>query len=87
MFIDTSGSMSGIKFRIAKSAIKTVIDTLSNHDFFGIVTFGDNAQRVQQTLLRTTVENKEYLKGKLQNLQVDGQTNYKEAFEEGFRLL
>ena len=43
MIIDISGSMSGTRLTLAKEAAKSVVNTLSNNDFVGIVTFSSTA--------------------------------------------
>lgn len=50
------------KLQIAKDATKAVIDTLSNNDFVGIVSFSGNAQEVNSRLERSTNSTKEKLK-------------------------
>ena len=72
------------KFNTAKEATKAVIDTLSNNDFVGIVTFDDTARRIRKNLVRSTTKAKEELKEEIEKLTARGKTNYKEAFEEGF---
>lgn len=62
LFIDISGSMSGLKLRIAKEATKAIIDTLGIHDFVGVVTFNGKAERIQKNLMRATSATKENLK-------------------------
>ena len=42
--LDTSGSMDGDKMDLAKKAAKSVVNTLSNSDFVGIVSFNSLAQ-------------------------------------------
>ena len=43
LFIDISGSMDGNRINIAKQAAKSVVNTLSNNDFLGVVTFSTSA--------------------------------------------
>ena len=44
LILDVSGSMHGNRLSIAKEAAKRVINTLSNNDFVGVVTFSDTAK-------------------------------------------
>lgn len=43
ILLDISGSMDGIRLKLAKQASKAVIRTLSNNDFVGALSFADSA--------------------------------------------
>ena len=55
LVIDNSGSMSGTKLKAAQSAAKSVLNTLSNNDFIGIIAFnGTSTYLRNRTLIRST---------------------------------
>ena len=57
--IDTSGSMFGDRLQIAKDAATAVINTLSNSDFIGVISFGSTASTLfANKIKRATSENK-----------------------------
>ena len=37
ILLDTSGSMTGKRFTIAQSTVSTILDTLSDEDYFNII--------------------------------------------------
>ena len=43
LMVDISGSMDGNRINLAKEAAKSVINTLSNNDFIGVITFSSTA--------------------------------------------
>lgn len=51
LIIDISGSMQGTRIEIAKEAAKSVVNTFSNNDFVGVVTFSNNAQTLYSNKL------------------------------------
>ena len=60
LIIDTSGSMNGERITIAKSAAKAVVNTLSNNDFLGVISFGSTATTVHSSkITRATLSHKE----------------------------
>lgn len=57
LIIDISGSMEGTKLTIAKAAAKSVINTLSNSDFIGVLSFSDEATIINSNrIVRATDE-------------------------------
>ena len=88
LLIDTSGSMLGERMTLAKDAAKAVINTLSNNDFVGIISFGSSATTVNTTkVTRATIANKQGFTSAIDALEASGQTNYEGAFQKGFELL
>lgn len=56
LMIDTSGSMDGTRINLAKEAAKSVINTLSNNDFIGVITFSSSAQKLgSDKIVRATL--------------------------------
>lgn len=57
LIIDISGSMSGNRITIAKAAAKSVINTLSNSDFIGVLAFNDEVTTLNSNrVVRATDE-------------------------------
>ena len=55
--IDTSSSMLGDGLDVAKTAAKSVISTLSNNDFVGVISFDNIAKTlVANRITRATLE-------------------------------
>lgn len=86
LLLDISGSMNdNFKLDSAKEALISVVNTLSNNDFVGVVTFSDVAEG--NSLARATTENKQSIIEYINGLEAGGSTNYKAAFDKGFELL
>ena len=57
--IDTSGSMFGDRLSIAKDAATAVINTLSNSDFVGVISFSNKARNIYSNkIIRATSTDK-----------------------------
>jgi uncharacterized protein with von Willebrand factor type A (vWA) domain len=41
LLLDTSGSMTGLRLEIGKKLIEFILDTLSDNDFFNVLTFSN----------------------------------------------
>ena len=55
LIIDTSGSMDGERIKLAKAAAKSVLSTLSNNDFVGLIIFNSEAKSLYSNrILRAT---------------------------------
>ena len=89
LVIDVSGSMNQRnRLELAKDAAKTVINTLTNFDFIGVVIFSDAARTVRfTTLVPATTNNINILSNEIDSIRADGQTNYEAAFTKAFNLL
>jgi Mg-chelatase subunit ChlD len=86
--IDTSGSMTGERLTLAKDAATNVINTLGNSDFVGVLNFGSTVSAVYtDKITRATAEVKDAIIEAIDSLDIEGQTNYQDAFTEGFDLL
>ena len=60
LMIDTSGSMGYNRLDIAKEAAIAVVNTLSNSDFVGVISFSNSARSVfSNRILRATSHVKE----------------------------
>jgi hypothetical protein len=89
-----STSTTGDKFKAAKDAAKTVIETLTVSDRIAVVSFADNATIVtldgvdgNNMLIEASDENKKLLKEKINLIEADGVTNFTNAFDEAFTVL
>ena len=88
LVIDVSGSMSDFgRLELAKDAAKTVINTLTNFDYVGVVKFSDTASTLENTLLPATLANIRSLNSDIDGITARGTTNYEAAFREAFDLL
>ena len=92
LVIDVSGSMNAFnRLFIAKEAAKTVVNTLTNFDYVGLVTFSDNAGVVpisgRNLLIQATNDNLRLITSAIDTLTATGRTNYQAAFNTAFDLL
>lgn len=55
--IDVSNSMEGNTLNLAKSAAKSVINTLGLYDFVGVVSFSTNATIISYSSLQRATKN------------------------------
>eukprot|EP00028_Trichosphaerium_sp_Am-I-7-wt_P007585 CAMPEP_0168534572 /NCGR_PEP_ID=MMETSP0405-20121227/18023_1 /TAXON_ID=498012 /ORGANISM="Trichosphaerium sp, Strain Am-I-7 wt" /LENGTH=1106 /DNA_ID=CAMNT_0008561391 /DNA_START=25 /DNA_END=3345 /DNA_ORIENTATION=- len=91
ILLDVSGSMT-INGRIdfAKQAANTVIDTLTEKDFFNVIAFRDQAFFVSclnTYLVRGSSSNRALFKEAISELRAEGGTNFEAGFQEVFNLL
>ena len=88
LVIDVSGSMGEFgRLDLAKDAAITVINTLTNFDYVGVVIFSDTASSLENTLLPATSANIRSLNSAIDGITARGATNYEAAFTEAFDLL
>ena len=70
---------------IAKDAATAVVNTLSNSDFVGVISFSDVARSIYQNrIIRATSSDKEAIIEKIDALSAGGKTNYEAAFKKAF---
>ncbi len=84
--IDISGSMAGSKLKILVSAVKLIMDCLSEQDRLGVVTFESVGKRLTR-LLRLTPKNKTMISTKLDQMKAKGGTNIAEAMDISMAML
>ena len=92
LVIDVSGSMGSFnRLSIAKDAAKTVVNTLTNFDYVGLVTFSNDAGVVQisgsNLLVQATNDNLRLITNVIDTLRASGGTNYQAAFSTAFNML
>ena len=88
LVIDTSGSMGGGLYIMAKMAAKLVIDTLTAVDYVTIVKYSSAAQAYSSTLVQATDANRNLLKAWIDdNIGASGTTNFRAAFEKAWQVV
>ena len=94
LVIDVSGSMNNFdRIGLAREAAISVVNTLTNSDFVGIVLFSDSAEQLlipgQQTgtLLSATNDNILTLTERIRGISAGGSTNFEAAFWTAFSIL
>ena len=86
LVIDRSQSMDGDKIKRAQEAAKTILKSLTSEDRVAIVVFSDRARLLgdETRLVHATPENQDNLEKAIDNLTVNGTTNFYDAFETTF---
>lgn len=91
IMLDMSGSMLGQRFEIAKQTIEAILETLSDNDFFNIMSFSKSPQLLDECsedgLLQATMRNKKLLRAKLVNVSSEGKADYEKALPKAFSTL
>lgn len=91
ILLDTSGSMLGQRFEIARQTIESVLSTLSESDFFNIIQFSKTTTLLEQCggreLVQATLRNKRILLGRLTNISSEGKADYENALHKAFVAL
>ena len=86
--IDTSGSMVGTRISLAREAASYVLDTLTDGDYGGIVTFSSSADSYATTLVPGTAANKADMQSWVdRNVDAAGSTDYRDAFTKVWEVL
>ena len=70
--VDVSGSMSGNRIKLAKTALNTFIDSMEVGDYAGIVEFSDYAYMISKL-----TDDRDLLKDRVNSLIASGKTNAK----------
>lgn len=83
--LDVSGSMSGDKLDYAKKTTLKMIDHLQPGDFFGVVTFGNDANVVAAPA-EVTQTRKDELKVAVGRIGINGGTNFAAGMMEGMAV-
>lgn len=83
--IDVSPSMLGEKFAYAKQSLLKMVDHLSANDYCGLISFSHIAT-LESKPVKCTIEAKEELKRKVNNLQIGQSTNIADALLKGFEV-
>ena len=81
LIIATSASMLGDGLEVPRTAAKAVINTLSNNDFLGVISFGTSARTVYTSqITRATIDHRWVMEQEIDKLEFSGLTNYQAAF-------
>ncbi|XP_059146243.1 voltage-dependent calcium channel subunit alpha-2/delta-3-like [Physella acuta] len=90
ILLDASGSMKGLRFVIATSTVSKILETLSDEDYFNIITFSDEARYVDEcfndTLISANADNIKLLEEKIDNIMPRANANFEKALTKAFQL-
>jgi len=91
MILDISGSMNDYdKIGLMKQAAKRIVSTLTVADRIAIVPFASQPTNViardTKYMYTATEENKQLILEQIDGLEAGGQTNFMEAFQQGFDI-
>lgn len=91
ILLDSSGSLSGKQFNLAKTTAFSILDTLGDDDFVNLITFSDQVRSAvpcfENKLVRATPENKREMVAAANALKCENVANFSGALEEAFVLL
>jgi hypothetical protein len=104
ILIDVSRGMGNLNvtMKSVKEAAKTIVDTLTVHDYFIVMAFTNetkifdegwktiavaNQNGVFPTLISATMDNQKIMKSAIDELEADGITNFTNAFESAFDVI
>ncbi|CAB3365530.1 Hypothetical predicted protein [Cloeon dipterum] len=91
ILLDTSGSMTGMRFSIARLVAHSLLDTFTSNDFVTVLAFSDTVKTpipcFQDMLIQATKENVQALKEAIDNVPIEGYGNFTIAFSAAFQLL
>lgn len=91
VLVERSGSMKGVRLRMAQSVVRNILDTLTPNDFFNIIQFNDTIEYMdnctEKTLVQATSFNVLHMKLALDAINPRGQSDLAEALYEAFALL
>ncbi|MDR2386683.1 MAG: VWA domain-containing protein [Deltaproteobacteria bacterium] len=84
--LDTSGSMTGLKFRQAQEALKFVLDRLEPEDSFNLISFATEVVSWKSELTPMNQQNRTEAKNYVDGLYAKGSTYIEEALEQSLSL-
>jgi hypothetical protein len=91
ILLDSSGSLSGKQFNLAKTTAFSILETLGDDDFVNLITFSDTVRSVvpcfENKLVRATPDNKREIVAAANALKCENVANFTGALEEAFQLL
>ncbi|XP_055882009.1 voltage-dependent calcium channel subunit alpha-2/delta-3-like isoform X2 [Biomphalaria glabrata] len=90
ILLDSSGSMKGLRFAIARSTVSKILETLSDEDYFNVIAFSEEARYVDEcfndTLIPASVDNIRRVEEKLERLEASNNAYFDKALRRGFQL-
>jgi VWA N-terminal/von Willebrand factor type A domain len=91
ILLDSSGSMSGKQFALAKATAFAILDTLGADDYVNLITFSDDVRSVvpcfANKMVRATPDNVREFVAAANALKCENAANFSGALEEAFELL
>ena len=91
VLVERSGSMKGVRLRMAQSVVRNILDTLTPNDFFNVIQFNDTIEYMdnctEKMLVQATSFNVLHMKLALDSIIPRGQSDLAEALYEAFALL
>jgi hypothetical protein len=90
IMVDSSGSMKGYRKVLAILTIRTIIDSLSDQDFFNVIHFESTPSYLhgcfERTLVRATDFNKQQFKVLLQSMKASNVADFNKAINETYNV-
>ncbi|KAK3765199.1 hypothetical protein RRG08_051823 [Elysia crispata] len=90
ILLDSSGSMKGLRFAIARSTVSKILETLSDEDYFNVLQFSDEPNYVDEcfndTLMPASVDNVKRIQSKIDALDAQNFANFEKALTKAFEL-
>ncbi|XP_014299368.1 voltage-dependent calcium channel subunit alpha-2/delta-3 isoform X1 [Microplitis demolitor] len=91
ILVDSSGSMTGMGYTIAKAVVNSILDTLSNNDFVTILHYTNVTDYVvpcfEDKLIQATPENLNTFREYMEELDPLENANLTQAFTQAFEIL
>ncbi|KAF7991534.1 hypothetical protein HCN44_008905 [Aphidius gifuensis] len=91
ILVDSSGSMEGMGYTIAKAVVSSILDTLSNNDYVTILEYKNTTQDIvpcfKDKLVQATPENINTFKESMSSLNPLEVANLTDAFISAFTIL
>ncbi|GFO15487.1 voltage-dependent calcium channel subunit alpha-2/delta-3, partial [Plakobranchus ocellatus] len=90
ILLDSSGSMKGLRFAIARSTVSKILETLSDEDYFNVIQFSDEPHYVDDcfndTLMPASVDNVRRIQARIDALEAQKFANFEKALKRAFEL-
>ncbi|CAL1533343.1 unnamed protein product, partial [Lymnaea stagnalis] len=90
ILLDSSGSMKGLRFAIARSTVNKILETLSDEDYFNVIAFSEEPRYVDEcfndTLISASVDNIKRIQEKIDSLEALRNANFEKALTRAFKL-
>lgn len=94
ILLDTSGSMTGLRLEIATKLVGAILDTLTDNDFFNIITFATESEYLFETsepayankFIQASKVNKSKFKDMLMELNTSSQAKLEKPLMQAFTL-
>ncbi|CAG5123052.1 unnamed protein product, partial [Candidula unifasciata] len=90
ILLDSSGSMKGMRYAIARNTVNKILETLSDEDYFNVIQFSDQPRYVDEcfndTLMAASVDNIKRMQKKIAELEAKEYSNFEKALTKAFQL-